>query len=340
MDQNPPAKEKKLLQRVREHIRLRHYSYRTEQAYVNWIRRYILYHQKRHPADMGGREVTAFLTHLATRLGVAASTQNQAFSALMFLYKEVLGTPLEGVSGAVRAKVPQRLPVVLTEDEVMSILRHLDDVQWLMAAMMYGSGLRLSECLRLRVKDIDFSYRCVTVRSGKGNKDRVVTLAEPLLQPLQMHLESVRGLYERDRQDGAAGVYLPYALARKYPGAALEWKWQWAFPAPRRSVDPRSGLVRRHHYNESTLQKSVAQAVRRARIVKKVGCHTFRHCFATHLLSSGADIRTVQEQLGHKDIRTTQIYTHVLERGGMAVTSPLSRLRAEIPKGFVGESDA
>ena len=312
-------------------MRVRHYSYRTEQSYLAWMRRYIYFHNKKHPAELGGEAVVEYLTHLATERHVAASTQNQAFSALIFLYREVLGIELEGIHATVRAKVPQRLPVVLSEDEVVLILRELDDIQWLMVAMMYGSGLRLSEALRLRVKDVDFSYRCVTVRGGKGAKDRVVTMADPLLRPLELHLAGVKATYERDRQDGISGVYLPNALARKFPNAPLEWKWHWVFPSHKRSVDPRSKLLRRHHYHASTIQRAVARATRKAGITKKVGCHTFRHCFATHLLASGADIRTVQEQLGHKDVRTTQVYTHLLERGGLAVVSPLSRLRATVP---------
>ena len=329
----PPdsTRSPKLLDKMRQLMRLRHYSYRTEQSYLRWVRQYIYYHDRKHPGEMGREEVIAFLTHLAEERDVTASTQNQAFSALMFLYRETLGIPLTDVHAQVRAKVPTRLPVVLSEDEVLAILKQLDDAQWLMAAMMYGSGLRLSECLRLRVKDVDFGYRCVTVRSGKGDKDRVVTMAEPLMRPLELHLRVVKSMWERDRQDNIAGVFLPNALARKYPNASTEWKWHWVFPSRRRSMDPRAGLLRRHHYNTSTLQKAVAQAVRRAGIHKKVGCHTFRHCFATHLLASGADIRTVQEQLGHSDVRTTQIYTHLLERGGMAVVSPLSRLRASVP---------
>ncbi len=327
----------KLLERMRTLMRLRHYSYRTEQAYLVWARRYIYYHGKRHPEVVGKEGVVAFLTHLAVDRDVAASTQNQAFSALLFLYRDVLGIPLDDVRRVVRAKVPERLPVVLTEDEVLAILRNMDDTQWLMAAMMYGSGLRLSECLRLRVKDVDFSYRCVTVRSGKGDKDRVVTMAEPLMRPLEQHLRAVRAIWERDRRDGIGGVYLPHALSRKYANAPLEWKWHWVFPARQRSVDPRTGEERRHHFHASTVQKAVASAVRRAEIHKKVGCHTFRHCFATHLLASGADIRTVQEQLGHRDVRTTQIYTHLLHRGGMAVVSPLARLRTVVPKSLGGD---
>ena len=257
--------EPRLLDRVREAIRVRHYSIRTERAYVEWVRRYIHFHRLKHPAEMGSREVSQFLTHLAVKRQVAASTQNQALNAIMFLYRVVLRQPIDILDNTVRAKVPQRLPVVLSETEVAQILRHLTGEQWLMVGLMYGSGLRLLECLRLRVKDVDFGYQCITVRDGKGNKDRVVTLAMLLEQPLRRHLAGVRTLFDRDRAEGVAGVYLPGALARKYPNAPREWGWHWFFPSARLSEDAREDppVVRRHHYHENTLQKAVRSAVRR-----------------------------------------------------------------------------
>lgn len=310
------------LQSVREAIRVRHYSIRTEQAYLGWIKRFILFHGKRHPSELGESEVTAFLTHLAVVGNVASSTQNQALNALVFLYKVVLERELVGIS-AVRAKQPQKVPVVLTQAEVARLLRALDGMQWLAACLMYGSGLRLMESMRLRVQDIDFPHKAIIVRDGKGAKDRVVTLADELVIPLQRHLQTVRNVHEKDLSDGYGAVYLPHALARKYPNAAVQWGWQYVFPAASRSIDPRSGVERRHHLGEQAVQRAVKIAVRKAGIEKRASCHTLRHSFATHLLERGMDIRTVQEQLGHKDIRTTQIYTHVLNRGGLAVVSPL-----------------
>jgi integron integrase len=314
---------KKLLDRVRDAIRVKHYSIRTEQAYVNWIKRYIIFHNKRHPNQMGAAEIEAFLTHLAVKENVAASTQNQAFSALLFLYRDVLHKELDGPINALRAKKPKRLPTVLTKEEVHRLLGHLSGDYLLMAKLLYGSGLRLMECLRLRVKDIDFSQRQIIVRDGKGQKDRVTMLPESLIAPLQAHLQSVERLHQEDLARGFGSVYLPYALERKYPNADREWIWQYVFPSQRLSVDPRSGVVRRHHLDESGLQKAVRAAARAAGIPKKVSCHTFRHSFATHLLEGHYDIRTVQELLGHKDVKTTMIYTHVLNRGGLAVRSPL-----------------
>ena len=310
------------LQSVREAIRVRHYSIRTEQAYVGWIKRFILFHGKRHPSEMGEAEVTAFLTHLAVVGNVASSTQNQALNALVFLYKVVLERELEGIS-AVRAKQPQKVPVVLTQAEVAGLLRELNGMQWLAACLMYGSGLRLMEAMRLRVQDIDFPHKAIVVRNGKGAKDRVVTLADELIVPLQRHLQAVRSVHEKDLADGFGAVYLPHALAKKYPKVAVQWGWQYVFPADSRSIDPRSGVERRHHLGEQSVQRAVKVAVRKVGIEKRASCHTLRHSFATHLLERGMDIRTVQEQLGHKDIRTTQIYTHVLNRGGLAVVSPL-----------------
>ena len=322
----PQGKPSPFLERVRAEIRVRHYSIRTEKSYLGWIRRYILFHGKRHPEEMGEAEIAAFLSHLAVNRNVAASTQNQALNALVFLYREVLKRPVPEIDGIVRAKRPQRLPVVLSTGEVAAVLRELEGVHWLVACLMYGSGLRLMEALRLRVKDLEFRRRAVVVRHGKGGKDRVVTLADGLIPPLQGHLEHVRLIHAKDLADGYGQVHLPHALARKYPDAATAWGWQYVFPASRRSRDPRSGRVRRHHLDESSVQKAVKQAVRRAGIQRPASCHTLRHSFATHLLERGADIRTVQEQLGHRDLRTTQIYTHVLERGGNAVQSPLNVL--------------
>ena len=317
-------KPRKLLDRVRDKLRVKHYSVRTEKTYVSWIRRYILFHNKRHPKDMGAREIEAFLTHLAVEKNVAASTQNQALSALLFLYNDVLEKALNrDVIDAVRAKKPKRLPVVLTRDEALTVLAALSGTAQLIGRTLYGSGLRLSECLRLRVKDLDCAYRQINVRDGKGHKDRVTILPAVLVDPLQEHLRRVRMIHQQDLDSGGGSVYLPYALERKYPGAHKEWCWQYVFPAKGRSTDPRSGVVRRHHLSESSVQKAVRRAAKLAGIDKPVGCHTFRHSFATHLLENGYDIRTVQELLGHKNVKTTMIYTHVLNQGGLAVRSPL-----------------
>lgn len=319
----PTQPPKKLLDRMRDCLRTQHYSLRTEQAYVDWARRFILFHQKRHPKDMGVPEVEAFLTYLAVERKVAASTQNQALSALLFLYREVLRQPLADVD-AVRARQPERVPTVLTKDEVARVLSAMSGPTQLMAKLLYGSGLRALECLRLRVKDIDFEQRCIVVREGKGDKDRVTMLPDNLVTPLREHLARVKHLHEKDLAEGYGTVHLPNALDVKYPHANQEWGWQYVFPAKTRSVDPRSGLQQRHHVNESSLQKAVRAAARLAGITAKpVGCHTFRHSFATHLLDNKYDIRTVQELLGHKDVKTTMIYTHVLNRGGLAVRSPL-----------------
>ncbi len=301
------------------------FSIRTEEAYVGWIRRFILANDKRHPRTMGAREVEAFLTHLATHAHVAASTQNQALSALLFLYREVLQQELPWLEDIRRAKKPQRLPVILSRGEAASLLAEMSGVTWLMASLLYGSGLRLMECLRLRVQDVDFMRREITVRRGKGGKDRRTMLPAMAMDALQGQLAEARRVHERDLDAGFGEVWLPDALARKYPGAAREWAWQYVFPASARSVDPRSGIMRRHHVDETVLQRAVKQAVRRARISKRATCHTLRHSFATHLIEAGYDIRTVQELLGHKDVSTTQIYTHVLNRGGRGVVSPLDR---------------
>jgi len=313
----------KLLDLVRQAIRRKHYSIRTEDAYVNWIRRFILFHNKRHPDQMGKLEIESFLTDLAINGKVAASTQNQAFSALLFLYKEVLQIELDGNIQASRAKAPQHLPVVLSKEETRRLLAEMNGIHLLMAKILYGCGLRLMECVRLRIKDLDFELHQIVVRDGKGEKDRLTLLPESITADLERHLRHVRLIYEDDLQDGFGNVYLPFALERKYPNAAHEWGWQWVFPASKRSVDPRSGIERRHHVDESGLQKAIRAAARKAGLVKPVGPHTLRHCFATHLLEAGYDIRTVQELLGHKDISTTMIYTHVLNRGPQAVRSPL-----------------
>ena len=322
----PTRTSSPFLKEVIAAIRVRHYSIRTEQCYVGWIRRFIVFNGKRHPAEMGVTEVSDFLTHLAVTGNVAASTQNQALNALVFMYKAVLDKPLGDLQGVIRAKKPRRLPVVLSSDEVAAVLRNLEGIHWLVACLLYGSGLRLMECMRLRVKDIEFDRRALLVRAGKGAKDRVVTLPDELHTPLKRHLESVKNTHEKDLADGFGQVWLPHALARKYPRAATEWGWQYVFPASRRSNDPRSDVVRRHHFDESSIQRAVKIAIRRAQINKPASCHTLRHSFATHLLERGMDIRTVQEQLGHKDVRTTQLYTHLLKRGGNAVLSPLGAI--------------
>jgi len=314
---------KKLLDQVRETIRLKHYSIRTEEAYVRWIKRYILYHDKRHPKDMGTPEIEAFLTHLAVDQKVAASTQNQALNAILFLYREVLEQDLTGRINAIRAKRPKRLPTVLSREEAHRVLNAMSGTPQLIAKLLYGSGLRLMEAIRLRVKDLDFAQHQIIVRDGKGEKDRVTVLPDSLITPLQEHLQRVKLIHQRDLAKGYGSVYLPYALARKYPNADREWIWQYVFPATTLSKDPRTGIMRRHHVSESSVQKAIRKAARLAGINKRVTPHTLRHSFATHLLEAGYDIRTVQELLGHKDVRTTMIYTHVLNRGPMAVRSPL-----------------
>lgn len=313
----------KLLDQVRGKIRLKHYSIRTEQAYADWIKRFILFFGKRHPRDLGAADVEKFLTHLAVEGKVAASTQNQAKSALLFLYREVLEIELPWLDNVERAKVPKRLPVVLTRPEVQAVLSQLQGTHWLIASLLYGTGMRIMECMRLRVKDIDFSRKEILVRDGKGFKDRVTMLPASLATPLREHLQKVKTLHEQDFAAGFGSVYLPYALARKYPNAARDWGWQYVFPAAGMSSDPRSGEVRRHHVQEQAIQRAMKQAVRDANLVKPATPHTLRHSFATHLLEGGYDIRTVQELLGHSDVSTTMIYTHVLNKGGRGVTSPL-----------------
>jgi len=313
----------KLLDQVRATLRRKHYSYRTEKCYLAWIRRFILFHDKKHPKMMGQREIEAFLTYLAVEGNVAASTQNQALNAIVFLYKTVLNMPFDFPLQSVRAKRPKRLPTVLSKKEALLILSCMTGTNQLMAKLLYGSGLRVSECVRLRVKDLDFTLRQLIIRDGKGGKDRVTVLPQSLIPVLELHLLRIKRLHEEDLTNGFGSVYLPHALERKYPHANREWIWQYIFPSLRFSVDPRSGLLRRHHINTSTLQKAVRSAARMAEVNKRVTCHTFRHSFATHLLENGYDIRTVQELLGHKNVKTTMIYTHVLNRGGLAVRSPL-----------------
>jgi integron integrase len=317
----------KLIENVRNVIRMKHYSIRTEETYISWIKRYIFFHNKRHPSEMSENEISEFLTYLAVKKNVAASTQNQAFNALLFLYKKVLKQNIGLIDDVERAKKPAKLPVVFTKKETFEILLRIDggkgSFKWLMASLLYGSGLRLMECVRLRIKDIDFEMNQVTVRSGKGNKDRITMLPEKLKESLQQHLNKVKALHEDDLKNGYGSVYLPFALEKKYKNASREWGWQYVFPASKLSKDPRSEKTRRHHLSESALQKAVKIAVHHVRVTKPGNCHTFRHSFATHLLEYGYDIRTVQELLGHKDVRTTMVYTHVLNRGGRGVKSPL-----------------
>lgn len=323
MSEPSSPKPKKLLDQLRDAIRIKHYSYSTENTYVHWAKRYILFHHKRHPTEMGVPEIEAFLTHLAQDLNVAASTQNQAFNALLFLYRNVLHVELDTHIHALRAKRAGHLPTVLSKDEAARVLGSMQGLHQLMASLLYGSGLRLMECLRLRVKDIDFEQSQIVVREGKGEKDRLTMLPASLVQPLKAQIAFVQKLHERDLAEGYGSVEMPFALARKYPNADKALAWQYVFPSDRLSTDPRSGIVRRHHLNPSGLQRAVKVAASLAKINKLVSPHTFRHCFATHLLEAGYDIRTVQELLGHKDVKTTMIYTHVLNRGPKAVRSPL-----------------
>ncbi len=316
----------RLLDQVRQSIRARHYSPRTEKAYVFWIKRFIFFHGKRHPKDLGEVEVTAFLNHLAVERKVSASTQNQARNALLFLYRNVLDRDLDWLKEVIQAKGPRRLPVVLTREEVAELLRHLHGTPWLVAATMYGTGLRLLECCRLRVKDIDFRQRQLLVRDGKGQKDRVTVLPRNLVKPLTAHLERVERQHQLDLEIGAGSVALPFAFARKNPSAATDWPWQWVFPATRFYTDRDSGLLRRHHLHESVGQRAIREAVRLAGITKPATSHTLRHSFATQLLQAGYDIRTLQELLGHSDVSTTMIYTHVLDRGPFAVQSPFDEI--------------
>jgi integron integrase len=319
----PITNKPKLLDQVRDVIRRKHYSIRTEQAYVDWIKRVIIYHDKRHPSEMAEEEVTEFLTHLARDRHVAPSTQNQALSALLFLYNEVLKHEIGWLDKIERARKPAKLPVVLSRAEVKRVFAHLHGTPKLMAGLLYGSGLRLMECVRLRVKDIDFELGQITVRDAKGGKDRITMLPLNLAEPLQRHLRRIKAQHEQDLEDGFGRVNLPFAIGRKFPNAAREWAWQYVFPSSRLSIDPRSGKRQRHHIAEGILQSALKRAVDAAGIVKRANCHSLRHSFATHLLTRGYDIRTVQELLGHKDVSTTMIYTHVLNKPGIGVKSPL-----------------
>jgi integron integrase len=332
MTSEPEPQPPKLLDRVSAALRVRHYSIRTEHAYVGWIRRYILFHGKKHPSAMGPDEINAFLTHLAVEGDVAVSTQNQALSALLFLYREVLEEKVGWIDDVVRAKRPVKLPVVLTRGEVRALLAKMNGVPKLVAALLYGSGMRLLEALRLRVKDVDFLAGEIAIREAKGAKDRRTMLPRALAAPLEEQIGQARRLHEQDLEAGLGDVWLPHALARKYPNAGRELAWQYVFPARGLSVDPRAGVLRRHHSSESAVQKAVKDAARAAGIDRQAGCHTLRHTFATQLLEDGYDIRTIQELLGHADVKTTMIYTHVLNKGGRGVTSPLDRWVEGVPE--------
>lgn len=323
-DENPtPLLQPKLLDQLRDEIRRRNLSLRTEKTYLHWNRRFILFHGKRHPKEMGEPEITQFLTHLARDRRCSASTQNQALASILFLYKWILRQPVDWVDTFERAKKPQRLPQVFSQEECRHVLAALSGTRWLMASLLYGAGLRLTECITLRVKDIDLSRLQITVRDGKGAKDRVTILPKALAPSLQTHLDKARELHQLDLCQGFGEASLPYALARKYPKAGFDWGWQYVFPSAKRSVDPYSGRTKRHHVFPDTLQRAVKEAIRKAGITKHASCHTFRHSFATHLLERGQDIRTIQELLGHSDVATTMIYTHVLGKGVQGVISPL-----------------
>lgn len=316
----------KLLDQVRDALRLRHYSIRTEDTYIQWIKRYILFHNKTHPRDLGEAKISAFLTDLAVNKHVSASTQNQALSALLFLYQQVLGIKLDWLDNVVRAKRPKRLPVVLSRGEIQRVLKLISGTNGLIARLMYGTGMRLMEVMRLRIKDIDFSYKQVLIRSGKGDKDRVTLLPDILIPELLQQIDRVKELHQADLAEGYGRVHLPFALARKYPNADREFTWQYVFPSLKRSTDPRSGMTGRHHLDEKNIQRAIRYAARKAGINKLISSHTLRHSFATHLLEQGYDIRTIQELLGHKDVSTTMIYTHVMGRGGKGVISPLDQI--------------
>ncbi|MBE0616045.1 MAG: integron integrase [Burkholderiales bacterium] len=322
------SKPPRLLAAVRDTIRLKHYSLRTEETYVHWIRRFIHFHGKRHPRELGATEVTAFLNYLVKNRNVAAATQNQALSALLFLYRDVLAEPLAWLDGVERAKRPARVPSVLSTAEIAALLYRMTGTKWLMASLLYGAGLRLRECLTLRVKDVDFDYRQIVVREGKGAKDRRTLLPGVVVEPLKAHLLSVKALHEKDLANGYGDVELPHALDVKYPRAGKQWNWQFVFPSHKLSADPLSGEIRRHHVYENYLIRGVKLAASGAKITKHVSCHTLRHSFATHLLENGYDIRTVQELLGHSSVETTMVYTHVMNKGGRGVHSPLDRIVA------------
>jgi len=320
------ANQPRLLEQVRNSLRVKHYSLSTENSYIYWIRYFIRFHKRRHPSEMGGPEVEAFLTHLAVDRKVSPATQNQALSAILYLYKQVLKIELPWLENVVRAKTRKFIPVVFTRDEVKRLLAQFDGTYWLLFSLIYGAGLRISECARLRVKDVDFHYKQLLIRDSKGDRDRVTVLPVPLIDPLRTHLARVKELHDQDLANGYGEVYLPYALSRKYPNAAREFYWQYVFPSRDIATDPRTKARRRHHIYEKSLHRVIKQAMQRAGITKPASTHTLRHSFATHLLEDGYDIRTVQELLGHKDLKTTQIYTHVLQKGGAAVRSPLERI--------------
>lgn len=323
---NDTPPKPRLLEQVRDVLRYRHYSYRTEQSYIHWIKRYIYFHNKKHPRDMGADEIVEYLTHLAVKRKVSPSTQNQALSALLFLYKQVLKVDLPWLDNIKRAKRKKYIPVVFTRNEVKQLLAQFEGTHWLIFSLMYGAGLRLSECIQLRVKDVDFHYRQLIIRDSKGYQDRVTVLPAPLIDPLRNHMARVKERHELDLKQGYGDVYMPFALNKKYPNADREWHWQFIFPSANISTDPVSGRQRRHHVYDRSLQRAMKRALVKAQIHKPAGTHTLRHSFATHLLEDGYDIRTVQELLGHKDVKTTQIYTHVLQKGGAAVRSPLERV--------------
>jgi len=313
----------KLLESVQNEIRVRHYSTRTEETYLTWIKRYIIFNNKIHPLNLDENAIKNFLTHLAVKENVSASTQNIALNAILFLYKNVLNKPIDKIENVVRAKNSRKVPIVFSKDEITLILQNLDGIYKLMASLLYGTGMRLMECLRLRIKDIDFKNNIILIRDGKGNKDRTTMLPHSLVEPLKLQIKKVKLIHQKDLLEGFGEVYLPDALMKKYPNAAKQIYWQYVFPAARISIDPRSSKKMRHHFDESLLQKAVREAIKKSEIQKHGSCHTFRHSFATHLLESGSDIRTAQELLGHSDVRTTMIYTHVLNKGGISVKSPL-----------------
>jgi integron integrase len=319
-------KKPRLLDQVRQRIRTKHYSIRTEESYLNWIRKYIFYHNKRHPKEMGANEINEFLSSLAVKENVSASTQNQALCAIIFLYREILKIEIGEIKGIIWAKKPKRIPVVFTSKEIKEIFKHLAGPKWIMANLLYGSGLRILECLRLRIQDIDFGYKQITVRDAKGSQDRITMLPEIVISPLKEHLQKVKELHEEDLKNGYGTVYLPYAIERKYSKAIYEWNWQYFFPSKNLSIDPRSGRKQRHHIGEMVLSRAIKEAIRRAGITKRGSAHSLRHSFATHLLESGYDIRTVQELLGHKNVETTMIYTHVMNKGGKGVKSPADNI--------------
>ena len=322
----PVDPKPRLLDVVRQRIRDKHYSLRTEEAYVYWIRHFIVFHGKRHPRDMGALEVETFLSYLANARNVAVSTHRQALAALLFLYKDVLGIDLPWLANLERPRRPAHLPTVLTQQEITRLFAHLDGTHLLMARLLYGTGMRLMECVQLRIKDVDFERREITIRQGKGNKDRMTVLPDSIAPELETHVARVHGLWEQDRREGKPGVFMPDALDRKYPEAGKSWGWFWVFPARADSTDPRGGIVRRHHVYPDSLQRAIKKGLNSADIAKPASTHTLRHSFATHLLQAGYDIRTVQELLGHKDVATTMIYTHVLNRSGQGVVSPLDRI--------------